>query len=116
MGQQIIQPVTANELLQEVSKLKNDDYRLVAITCSIKEDIEISYSFDKEYELINLRINADSNTEIPSISEYFAYSFLYENEIKELFGARITNISLDFNDSLYKIPVKTPFAKKEGNE
>lgn len=113
---QTIQPVSPSELLPEVKKLKETGYRLVAITCTIKEDIEISYSFDKNYELINLRINTDNKTEIPSVSEYYHYSFLYESEINELFGANIVNINLDFKDTLYKIPMKTPYAKKEGEE
>ncbi len=116
MGDQIIKPVTPSELLTEVMKLKTAGYRLVAITCTYKEDVELSYSFDKEFDLINLRINTDNKTEVPSISEYYGYAFLYESEIKELFGANIINISLDFEDTLYKIPVKTPFGKKEGEE
>jgi Respiratory-chain NADH dehydrogenase, 30 Kd subunit. len=116
MEQQIIQPVSPVSLLSEVLKLKDTGYRLVAITCTNKEDLELSYSFDKDYELITLRINTDSKTEISSISSLYPYSFLYENEIKELFGANIVHINLDFNDTLYKIPVKTPFAKKEGDE
>jgi len=116
MGQQIIQPVTPSDLLTEVIKLKDAGYRLVAITCTNKEDLELSYSFDKDYELINLRINTDSKTEVPSISEFYPYSFLYENEINELFGSKIVKINIDFKDTLYKIPVKTPFGKKEGDE
>lgn len=113
MSYQTIQEVTPNELLSEVSKLKDSGYRLVAITCTNKEDLELSYSLDKEYDLINLRINTDNQTEIPSISEQYPYSFLYENEINELFGAMIVKINVDFNDTLYKISVKTPFRKKE---
>ncbi len=114
MSQQIINTISSNELLTEVLHLKNDGYRLVAITCTCKEGMELSYSFDKNYELINLRINIGLEDEISSISFIYPFAFLYENEIKELFGVRIMDIAVDFNNSLYKIPVKTPFRKEEG--
>ncbi|MBP1755871.1 MAG: ech hydrogenase subunit [Firmicutes bacterium] len=115
MGQQTIKAISSNELLAEVLHLKNDGYRLVAITCTCKDGMELSYSFDKNYELLNLRINIGLDEDIASISFLYPFAFLYENEIKELFGVNIKDIAVDFNNSLYKIPVKTPF-RKEGTE
>ena len=143
MGQQTIKTISAHDLLAETLRLEKDGYRLVAISCtnigikkcdlslesinsletdktkvsenSISSDnfMELSYSFDKGYDLLTLRFDAETEDEIESISIIYPYSFLYENEIKELFGVKIKDISLDFNNSLYKIPVKTPFATKE---
>ncbi len=113
MSDQIIKSISASDLLMEILKIKNDGYRLVAITCTNKDGMELSYSFDKEYELINLRIVTDTETELPSISIIYPYSFLYENEIKELFGVDIKGITPDFNDTLYKIPIKTPYKNKD---
>ncbi len=114
MSQQIIRIISSNELLGEVLHRKNEGYRLVAITCTCIDGMELSYSFDKDYELLNLRINLGLEEEISSISFLYPFAILYENEIKELFGVRIKDITIDFNDSLYKIPVKTPFRKEEG--
>ncbi len=115
MEQQIIKMIEPGDLLNETLQLKSNGYRLVAITCTSKDGLEMSYSFDKDYNFINLRFVADSETEIESISAFYSYSFLYENEIKELFGAKINNISLDFHNTLYQIPVTTPFHQiKEG--
>ncbi len=109
MAGEILKEISAGDLLTETLKLKHAGYRLVAITCTNKDGMELSYSFDLDYELLNLRIRTDTETELPSISIIYPYSFLYENEIKELFGVKITDITPDFNDTLYKIPVKTPF-------
>ena len=109
MAEQILKEISANDLLAETLKIKNDGYRLVAVTCTNKDGMELTYSFDKDHELLNLRLLTDTETELPSISIIYPYSFLYENEIKELFGVKITGITPDFNDNLYKIPVKTPF-------
>lgn len=141
MEQQKIITITANELLAETLKLKNEGYRLVAITCSyVKEasgnanqaaaepaadgegkeyalvrsnDMELTYSFDNSKDFVNLRILTDTQEEIMSISVIYSFSFLYENEIKELFGVQIKDMSIDFKDQLYKIPVKTPFNLKK---
>ncbi len=113
MGQQTIKTILPNELLGECLVLKNEGYRLVAITCTYKNGAELSYSFDKDYDLLSLRLNIEDDVEIDSISCIYPISFLYENEIKELFGVKIRNISLDFDDKLYKIAVKTPFKKTE---
>jgi len=115
MEEQTIKKISPNDLLGETVRLKSDGYRLVAISCTNKDGIEISYSFDKDYELINLRLNIEDSEEVESISFIYQFAFLYENEIKELFGVKIKNISLDFNDNLYKTSIKTPFnVKKEG--
>lgn len=113
MKEQILKEISPNDLLTEIVKIKNDGYRLVAITCTNKNGMELTYSFDKDYELLNIRLTTDTDTELPSISILYPYSFLYENEIKELFGVKITGIMPDFNDNLYKIPVKTPFGVNE---
>ncbi|MGC4019369.1 MAG: NADH-quinone oxidoreductase subunit C [Muricomes sp.] len=88
----------------------------MAISCTNKDGIELTYSFDKDYDFVNLRINMDYDTEIESISCLYQYAFLYENEIKELFGVKIKNITLDFNNNLYRISVETPFNMKKEEE
>ena len=113
MKEQILKEISPNDLLTEIMKIKNDGYRLVAISCTNKNGMELTYSFDKDYELLNIRLITDTENELPSISILYPYSFLYENEIKELFGVKITGIIPDFNDNLYKIPVKTPFGVNE---
>lgn len=111
--EQNIQVIQQGELLSRTVHLKHEGYRLVAISATTKDGIELTYSFDKEYDFINLRLIIDTETEIDSISSLYSYAFMYENEIKELFGVKIKDISIDFNNQLYRIAVKTPFAKKE---
>jgi ech hydrogenase subunit D len=113
--EQVIKQIAPNELLSETLRLKNYGYRLVAISCTSKNGLELTYSFDKELSFLNLRIMVAEETKIDSISVIYPYSFLYENEIKELFGVKIKGINVDFDNSLYRIAVKTPFnEKKEG--
>jgi len=113
MIQQLIKNISPSELLSETIEYKYYGYRLSAITCTKKDNLEITYSFSKEYGFIHLRLHIEDTTEIESISLVYPYSFLYENEIKELFGVNIKNISVDFDNNLYRIAVKTPFNMKK---
>jgi ech hydrogenase subunit D len=118
--EQTIKSISPNELLGEVTALKKEGYRLVAISCTNKDGMELSYSFDKEYDFLNLRLNISSDAEVESISLIYPFAFLYENEIKELFGVNIKNISLDFDGHLYITAIPTPFKTEncslEGNQ
>ncbi|HIU64986.1 MAG TPA: NADH-quinone oxidoreductase subunit C [Candidatus Avacidaminococcus intestinavium] len=104
-----IKTIAVETLVQEVTSLKQTEYDLVAITCTYDEMLELSYSFEKEQEFLHLRLVIDRGTQLASISQLYAYAFLYENEIKELFDVKITGITIDFENQLYQIAEKTPF-------
>lgn len=115
MDQQTLRIILPQELLAQTLQMKNDGYRLVAITCTNKNGMELTYTFDRDYRIVHLRFTIDAAQEIESISSFYSFAFLYENEIKELFGVAIKNISVDFNNHLYKISVATPFNPKKEN-
>ncbi|BDF58011.1 hypothetical protein CE91St36_08280 [Christensenellaceae bacterium] len=97
-------------LVSEVLNLKHDNYRLVQICATKTENgYELTYSFAREYDLKNLRMNISPGTEILSISNIYEPAFLYENEIHDLFGIDIKMMTLDYEGNLYRIKDKTPF-------
>lgn len=98
-----------NGLLEKVYELKASGYRLVQINCTMKENFEINYTFDKDYEFLNLRLNITPDVEVSSISGIYWPAFLYENEMRELFGVNVKYINIDYQGHLYKTAVKTPF-------
>ena len=90
--------------------MKENGFRLVQISCTRLDDIfELNYSFDKDYDFTNIKFNITAEVELPSISFIYQPAFLYENEMHDLFGIKINNISIDYNGGLYKMSVKTPF-------
>ena len=110
--EQVIVEITPDQLLGNVMALKNNKLRLSQICCAYSnEKIELSYSFadDNTNEYIILRIVMDKDAEVCSITEFYPYAFLYENEMKELFGVNIHMINLDYNQKLYRLKDKTPF-------
>lgn len=111
----VILEITPDELLGNVMTLKNNKLRLSQICCAYSnEKIELSYSFadDNTNEYIILRIVMDKDAEVCSITEFYPYAFLYENEMKELFGVNIHMINLDYNQKLYRLKDETPFITK----
>ncbi len=101
------------QLIEEVRKMKDGGYRLVQIgATAVQEGYELNYSFDKEYGFVNLRLRLASNeVEVPSVSLVYWNAFLYENEIHDLFGIRISGIAIDYKGDFYRTTVKFPFEK-----
>ena len=113
--EKVLKEITPDQLLGEVMALKNQSLRLSQICCAYSEEkLHVSYSFanDDTNEYINLRLVIDKETEVCSITEFYPYAFLYENEMKELVGVNVQMINLDYSNKLYRINAETPFIKK----
>ena len=108
--QEII-PVDKSDLVGITAKLFSEGYRFVQLGCStLESSYELTYTFDKAYRLINLRITVVPDEEIPSISVIYPNAFLYENELHDLFGPSVRNMSVDYRGTLYRTTLKTPFS------
>ena len=111
----VIVEITPEELLENAVAMKKNGLRLSQICCAYaNEKLELSYSFadDTTYDYINLRIVIDKTTPVCSITELYPYAFLYENEMKELFGVNILMLNVDYDSKLYRLHDKTPFINK----
>jgi ech hydrogenase subunit D len=71
---------------------------------------ELTWAFARDLEFETIRENVAQTDELPSISEFFGAAFLYENEIRELFGINVTGLGLDLQGQLYKTAEKVPFS------
>jgi ech hydrogenase subunit D len=108
---QEIMSVEKRDLVGIVAQLFAEGYRLVQVGCStLPSAYELTYSFDKEYRLKHLRITVAPDEAVPSISVIYPSAFLYENEIHDLFGVIITNIDVDYQGTLFRTALNTPFS------
>jgi hypothetical protein len=71
---------------------------------------EIAWGFAKGGNFETIREQIVAGDPVPSISEFFGAAFLYENEIRELFGINVTGIGVDLRGQLYKTATKVPFS------
>ena len=110
MSENTISTIGPGSLVPEVLKIKHEGYRLIQI-CAVKvsSGYELTYSFGKEYDMLNLRMTINPGTEIISISNIYEPAFLYENEIHDLFDIQIKLMTLDYKGNLYRINQKAPF-------
>ena len=107
---QELRDITADKLVSTVKNLSNQGYRLVQISCTkLSENMQLNYSFDKDYEFLNLKFNVQMDAELPSVSDIYWSAMLYENEIHDLFGLKINGMAIDFKGNLYKTTIKAPF-------
>ncbi len=106
--------VTPEELVGEVKKLCDNGYRFCTATCLDEgENYEIIYHLDKELTMQNLRMVFPKEAEVPSITGVYLAAFLIENEMKEMFGAKITGIAVDYGGKLLvtEETLQTPMLK-----
>ncbi len=108
---QEIKIIEVSALSGSVKEMSEKGWRMVQISCSkIGETLELSYSFDKDYEFISLRLVLPlANVEIPSVSGIYFCAFLYENEIHDLYGIKFRGLLVDFKGNLYRTHIKTAF-------
>ncbi len=90
--------IKKEEILSTVYELKAHGNRFITATCVHNSNgtIDVTYHFDKELILTNVRINIVKEDEIPSISRIYFCALLVENEMKELFGVKIKDIIIDY--------------------
>jgi len=93
--------VTVDTLLGEVAIRMGQKYRFVTVTCLDGGDYhEIFYHFDRDYQLVNLRLLLTKGNTLPSITGVFAAAVIVENELQDLFGIKVTDLSIDYGGRL----------------
>jgi ech hydrogenase subunit D len=108
---QTFETIPLQALLEKVGELRKQGYRLVQIGATrLPEHVELTYSFDLESRLVNLRFQVPAaEARVPSISATYWCAFLYENELHDLFNVQVDGMAVDFHGHLYETTVKFPF-------
>lgn len=104
--------------LDQVAAYARDGWRLVVINATSilpaegSEDgaFDILWSFGRGSELEHVRERVLPGDEVPSISASYPASFLYENELRELFGIAVAGIAVDLGGQLYRTAERVPFS------
>lgn len=107
-------PVSPAGIEKIAADMKAEGRRLVVITCTAAaEEYDITYSFDKDNDLLHYRMTVPEGTVIPSIGASYGGAFVYENEIHDLYGFSFTGMTIDFGGTFIRTSVPYPFKKKE---
>ena len=92
-----VKEITRDDLLCEVASKLPLGYRFVTMTCvDLGDAFDILYHFDKNYELLNLRLRLPKGQSLPSISGQVFAALVVENEIKDLFGVAVDGLLIDY--------------------
>ncbi len=107
---QTFSDVSASEIVSKAKGFAEGGYRLVQICATSKNgSTEVLYSFDKDIDLVNLRLMVPEDMAVPSISGSYWSAFIFENEIHDLFGVEFTDLKLDYKGNFFKVSGKTPW-------
>jgi len=110
-------PVELPQLLTKVKDLKAEGYRFgQACATVVGDQIELVYSFDKEHQLLNLKVSIAPDDAVESITNVYWPAFIYENEIHDLFDVKFMHMALDYQGNFFKVSEPTPWKpnKEEG--
>jgi ech hydrogenase subunit D len=111
MSQEQIETIAVESLLEKAGAKRQQGCRLVQVSATqLPGQVELTYSFDLNSQLSNLRLSLPAGAHLPSITSIFGCAVLYENEIHDLFGVLVDGMSIDFKGNFYKTSVKFPFA------
>jgi len=106
--------------LARVAKYQQSGHRLLMINATALPltagdhdgAVELTWSFEKGGRLEHLRERVQLDEEVPSVSPFYPFAYLYENELRELFGVKVTGLNVDFKGQLYQTSTKVPFSPK----
>ena len=116
--QGLVTELDKNDIVERAIGKKLRGCRLAQI-CAVRtaDGYELDYSYaDPDDSLETFRVSIATDDEILSITSVYPCAFLYENEMKELFGVNINLINVDYDSKLYRINVETPFKEKGGKK
>lgn len=107
--------IEKDKVLEEANNMKLYGYRFAALTCEKEgENFELTYHFDLNYKMKNLRFTVDSKASVKSISSVFPSALLIENEYEDLYGFTFEGLLIDYKGRLYlaENAPKTPMLDK----
>jgi ech hydrogenase subunit D len=109
---QVIDVIAIAELLPKVDAFRGANWRIVQVLCvSSAEGCELTYSFGLGLAMRSLRLAVGAEDSVPSITALYPAAFLYENEIRDLFGVKIERIAADWQGKVYDVAKDRPFSK-----
>ncbi len=112
--------VELSQLFSKVSDFKEQGYRMGQICGVVLDDdtYQLIYSFDKDHQLYNLRLNIKIGRRGWRIL-YTGHSFT-KMKIADLFDIKFNHSTLDYNGTFFKVIEEAPWKPeeigKEGNE
>jgi ech hydrogenase subunit D len=107
-----IRVIGIQDLMPEVDRLRSEEWRIVQMLCVAREDgAELTYSFGLGLQMQSLRIVVRAEEKVPSITSLYPGAFLYENEIRDLYGVDIERIRADWEKKLFETAREKPFSK-----
>lgn len=113
--EQNFETVDASQIYSRAADMKADGYRLGQMCGVVLDDetYEIIYTFDKDHQLFNLKIDIPIDAEVESITKIYWPAFIYENEIQDLFGVKFNHSELDYGGTFFKVAEPTPWKPKK---
>jgi len=101
--------ITLDQFADKLTSYKESGWRFANLCGStVGDKVEILCSFAQDQQIENLFMLVEQGEQVPAVSTVFPSSFLYENEIFDLFGIKFEGSILDYDGRFYTTSVPTP--------
>ena len=105
-----LEEILAPQVVERAHHMKRLGYRLSEMHCTrLKDGTEINYAYDLDGDYVIHRTRIADDATLPSITGIYPCAFLYENEMQDLFGIQVTDMTVDYKGHLYKLKQQTPY-------
>jgi ech hydrogenase subunit D len=112
LAREIVEEISVGDLLTRIDALRSAGWRLVQMMgIATADSVELDYSFGLDRLMRVFRFHVAPAEPVPSITSLYAGAYLYENEIRDLFGVAIERISVDWLGKVYDQAGDKPFEK-----
>ena len=102
--EQNFEMVDPSAIYSRVADMKAGGYRLGQMCGVVLDDdtYELIYTFDKDHQLYNLKVDIPIDAELESVTE-----------IQDLFGIKFNHSALDYGGTFFKVSEPTPWKPKK---
>lgn len=98
-----IKEINKDDIVSEGKKLLDAGAKFVTAVCNdLNEKLEVTYLFSSKRgtEITCLRYTIGKDEDVASLSGTTLATVLIENEMKELFGLKVTDLAIDYGGHL----------------
>jgi hypothetical protein len=111
-------PIDSRDILGIASEKLAADWRFLEVHANrpYKNDkVEIMWSFidDVTQKVESYEAFVDPGASVDSLSHLYPCAFMFENEMHDLYGIDVRNLSLDYQGSFYRLRIDSPMMDKD---
>jgi len=94
--------ISSEDIFAMTGRLNSKGYSLIHITCTDEAGRPmLTYTFDHNSQVIKVSFIVNDERIVASITKWYSYAYIHENEIHDNHGILFHGVNVDFKGLLY---------------